>query len=315
MSTFDGATQTKGVCVAEQPGTASVDLSTVLTTYIPSLDEQPSSVPGPSGLVSPSHSPSLGTVPGPKMLPIYPLFYTFGTKGSLREEVSIGGGQATPQAANEPSVNPTVPCLESPSASPENLVASLVQHRAANIFSEEGDKPVSAFISSQKHLFPMGPMPQPQVAEFLPFKVILQQILSEIQEMKIPHAKAHLETQGQLGQINVNIQLLTSQVVQLEQRVSDLEDFKSTKDSFTLRLYPELTELRLKLGDVENRSEHSNLCFVGILEDQESGQSVTSLISDLIVKHVITEEVAKELDLTITNAHHLLPLQPCNSKY
>ncbi|KAJ1208818.1 hypothetical protein NDU88_004201 [Pleurodeles waltl] len=81
---------------------------------------------------------------------------------------------------------------------------------------------------------------------------------------EISQEDTHKKKDEQLSQIKANIQLLTSRVAEVEQRVCDLDDSKHFLQCAITKLPFELTELQMKLDEVENRYRRCNLRFMGI---------------------------------------------------
>ncbi|KAJ1207428.1 hypothetical protein NDU88_002819 [Pleurodeles waltl] len=134
-------------------------------------------------------------------------------------------------------------------------------------------------------------------------EVILNQSLKELQDLKVSQTEAHRKTNKQLGQINTSILHLSTHVSQVEQRISDSEDSNNKHEIEISRIKTELKKLQLKLEEAENRSESSNLRFLGISQDYEAGSTVTKVVSDLIYKNIFPEKTVANTDLTIMQVH------------
>ncbi|KAJ1151986.1 hypothetical protein NDU88_004765 [Pleurodeles waltl] len=101
----------------------------------------------------------------------------------------------------------------------------------------------------------------------------------------------------------------------VEQRVSVLEDLEMQMESTTSRIQSELEDLQLKLDEAENRSQRSNLRFVGVTEDIEAASLVAKVVSQLIYKAVLLDRDITGGDRSIMRAHRVPFTRPANSKY
>ncbi|KAJ1202294.1 hypothetical protein NDU88_006094 [Pleurodeles waltl] len=132
-----------------------------------------------------------------------------------------------------------------------------------------------------------------------PVEDMLNHILKKLPDLKISQEEAHIRTNEQLAQINASMLHLSSHLFQAEQRVSDLEDAKSKRETGTSQIQVELEEIQLKRDKAENRSRRPNLTFVRIPEDYEATSTVTKVISDLIYRHILPDRATASAGLTI----------------
>ncbi|KAJ1204010.1 hypothetical protein NDU88_007791 [Pleurodeles waltl] len=138
---------------------------------------------------------------------------------------------------------------------------------------------------------------------------VMGQILMELRAIKVSQEETRWETKDRLTQLNTHLTLLLTRVSQVEQRFSYLEDIKNQVESTTSQVQSELENLQMKLDEMENRSQRSNLKFVGV---PESGSLVTKVVSKLICKSILRDLAKSEGDLSIMRAHRVPFVRPTN---
>ncbi|KAJ1124467.1 hypothetical protein NDU88_002928 [Pleurodeles waltl] len=144
---------------------------------------------------------------------------------------------------------------------------------------------------------------------------LMARILVELRAIKLSQEETRRETKDQLNQINTHLTLLSTRVLQVEQRVSDIEDAENQVETSTSRIQSELEDLQTKLDEMENKSQRSNLRFVGVPEESDAASSVTKVGSELICKAILLDRAKTEGDLSIMRAHRVPFMCPANSKY
>lgn len=109
--------------------------------------------------------------------------------------------------------------------------------------------------------------------------------------------------QSSLSSIQNSLTTLGEQVNLLEQRVGTNEDNVHEIVAQVERLEKDNSYLMDKVDDLENRSRHSNLCFVGI-QESAGGSDITCFMSRLIPQLLGRENFPTPL--IIEGAHHSL---------
>ncbi|KAJ1118799.1 hypothetical protein NDU88_006986 [Pleurodeles waltl] len=148
-----------------------------------------------------------------------------------------------------------------------------------------------------------------------PMEGMMSQILEELRAITLSHEGSSKETEDQFSQPNAHLTLLSAGVVQTEQKVSDLEDGKKQQESVISQVQSQMEELHFKLDDIENRSQHSNLRFIGVQEEIESSSSVTKIVTDLIYRCILPDEATTKEDHSIMQAQRVPSKRTSDSKF